>query len=152
MSSRHIGICGCLHRIASLLFSLSLVRFLVHGADFDEGTSKQQGDIQIDFGLDSHFLQDQIQLTPEAEERVRANVQKLVDFINKVAATFRRECAIALVGIRRKLRAKADWALAKGSIRKRARNFRRDLLPSLSSVPLFQTASVLLLRSTAFYA
>jgi hypothetical protein len=61
-----------------------LVRFLVHGADFDEGTSKQQGDIQIDFGLDSHFLQDQIQLTHEAEERVRANVQKLVDFINKV--------------------------------------------------------------------
>lgn len=61
-----------------------LVRFLVHGREFDEGIAEQQGCIQIDFGLDSHFLQDQIQLTAEAEERVRANVQKLVDFINKL--------------------------------------------------------------------
>jgi hypothetical protein len=62
----------------------SLVKFVMHGSDFDEGTYEQQGDIQIDFGLDSNFLQDQVQLTPEAEERVRANVSKLVDFINKV--------------------------------------------------------------------
>jgi hypothetical protein len=62
----------------------SLVTFIVYGSEFDEGAYQQQGNIQVDFGLDSHFLQDQIQLTPEAEERVRANVQKLVDFINKV--------------------------------------------------------------------
>jgi hypothetical protein len=62
----------------------SLVRFAIHGSDFDEGVNQQQGQIQVDFGLDSHFLQDQVQLTPEAEERVRANVQRLVDFINKV--------------------------------------------------------------------
>jgi len=62
----------------------SLVTFIVHGSEFDEGAYEQQGNIQADFGLDSHFLQDQTQLTPEAEERVRANVQKLVDFINKV--------------------------------------------------------------------
>ncbi|HZR58874.1 MAG TPA: hypothetical protein VFA74_18545 [Terriglobales bacterium] len=62
----------------------SLVRFQVHGGEFDESVYEQQGHILVDFGLDSHFLQDQIQLTPEAEERVKANVQKLVDFINKV--------------------------------------------------------------------
>jgi hypothetical protein len=62
----------------------SLVTFIVLGSEFDEGAYEQQGNIQVDFGLDSHFLQDQIHLTPEAEERVRANIQKLVDFINKV--------------------------------------------------------------------
>jgi hypothetical protein len=62
----------------------SLVTFIVLGSEFDEGAYEQQGNIQVDFGLDSHFLQDQIHLTPEAEERVRANVQKLVDFINRV--------------------------------------------------------------------
>jgi hypothetical protein len=62
----------------------SLVRFLIHGSEFDDGVNEQQGHLQVDFGSDSHFLQDQIQLTPEAEERVRANVQRLVDFINKV--------------------------------------------------------------------
>ena len=61
----------------------SRVKFLVHGADFDEGTYQQDGHIEVDFGVDSPFLQDEVQLTDEAETRVRANVQKLVDFTNK---------------------------------------------------------------------
>jgi len=61
----------------------SRVKFLVHGVDFDEGTHQQEGNIEVDFGVDSPFLQDEVQLTDEAETRVRANVQKLVDFTNK---------------------------------------------------------------------
>lgn len=62
----------------------SLVTFLVHGAEFDEGSSEQEGHIQVDLGLDSAFLQEGVQLTSEAEARVRANVQKLVDFTTSV--------------------------------------------------------------------
>lgn len=59
------------------------VRFLVHGAEFDEGICETEGHIEVDLGLDSPFLQEEVQLTPEAETRVRANVQKLVDFTTK---------------------------------------------------------------------
>lgn len=61
----------------------SPVKFLVHGEEFDDGAYQQEGHIQVDFGLDSPFLQEQVQLTAEAEERVRTNVQKLVDFTTK---------------------------------------------------------------------
>jgi hypothetical protein len=59
------------------------VRFVVHGEEFEEGSYEAEGHIQVDFGLDSSFLQEQLQLTAQAEERVRANVQKLVEFTNK---------------------------------------------------------------------
>jgi hypothetical protein len=62
----------------------SLVTFIVHGLDFDEGAYQQEGHFEIDFGLDSPFLQEEVQLTSEAEEHVRANVQKLVEFTNSV--------------------------------------------------------------------
>jgi hypothetical protein len=58
----------------------SLVRFLVHGTEFDEGVYQQEGHIEVDFGLDSPFIYEEINLTAEAEEHVRANIQKLVDF------------------------------------------------------------------------
>ena len=61
----------------------SPVRFLVHGEEFDEGAYQEEGHIQVDFGFDSPFLQEELQLTPEAEQRARTNVQKLVDFTAK---------------------------------------------------------------------
>jgi hypothetical protein len=61
----------------------SLVKFLVHGMQFEEGIYQHEGHVEVDFGVDSPFLQDEVQLTNEAETRVRANVQKLVDFTNK---------------------------------------------------------------------
>jgi hypothetical protein len=61
----------------------SLVKFLVHGVEFEEGTYQHEGHVQVDFGIDSPFLQDEVQLTSEAETRVRANVQKLVEFTHK---------------------------------------------------------------------
>jgi hypothetical protein len=61
----------------------SVVKFLVHGVEFEEGTYQHDGHVQVDFGIDSPFLQDEVQLSSEAETRVRANVQKLVEFTNK---------------------------------------------------------------------
>ncbi len=62
----------------------SQVKFIVHGTAFDEGTYQQDGHIQVDFGLDSPFLQEGVRLTPQNEEQVRQNVQKLVDFTSSV--------------------------------------------------------------------
>jgi|SRR5450432_802666 hypothetical protein len=62
----------------------SPVSLIVRGEEFEEGESKTQGEVQLDFGLDTPFLYEELQLTDEVESRVRANVQMLVDFINRV--------------------------------------------------------------------
>lgn len=59
------------------------VKFLVHSVEFEDGNYRHDGHVQVDFGIDSPFLQDQVQLTGEAEVRVRENVQKLVEFTGK---------------------------------------------------------------------
>lgn len=61
----------------------SLVKFLVHGEGFDEETYRQDGHIQVDFGFDTPFLQEDVELTAEARSRVRENVQKLVEFTTR---------------------------------------------------------------------
>jgi hypothetical protein len=61
----------------------SKVRFLAHGLEFAEGSYKEDGHIQVDFGLDTPFLQEEVKLTNNAESSVRANVQKLVEFTTK---------------------------------------------------------------------
>jgi len=61
----------------------SRVKFLVHAEEFDEGAYQQEGHIQVDFGFDSSFLQENVQLTLEGEDRVLANVRKLVEFTMK---------------------------------------------------------------------
>jgi hypothetical protein len=38
----------------------------------------------VDFGLDTPFLHEELELTGELESRVRINVQGLVDFINRL--------------------------------------------------------------------
>lgn len=62
----------------------STVRIIVRGEEFEEGEAKTQGEVQLDFGLDTPFLHEELRLTPEVESRVRANVQMLVDFINRI--------------------------------------------------------------------
>jgi hypothetical protein len=56
------------------------VRFVVQGAQFEDGAAAETGNIQVDFGLDAPFLHEELALTAQAEERVKANVQKLVQF------------------------------------------------------------------------
>src|ERR1051326_6503017 len=61
----------------------SPVEFLVHGEGFDEETFRQDGHIQVDFGFDTPFLQEEMELGPEDIDRVRLNIQKLVEFTAK---------------------------------------------------------------------
>jgi hypothetical protein len=59
------------------------VKFIVQGEEFDEGAHEQTGDIEVDFGLDSPFLQENVTLTDEVQNKVRENVGKLVEFTMK---------------------------------------------------------------------
>ncbi|SPF40466.1 conserved hypothetical protein [Candidatus Sulfotelmatobacter kueseliae] len=63
--------------------SPSLVKFVVQGEEFEEGAQEQTGHIEIDFGLDAPFLQENIELTDETQAKVRDNVAKLVEFTLK---------------------------------------------------------------------
>jgi len=62
----------------------SLVRVIAHGAEFEEDAADAAGHIQIDFGLDTPFLHEEVALTSEIEDRVRSNVQRLVEFTARV--------------------------------------------------------------------
>lgn len=58
------------------------VKFIAFGAEFDDAQHEQDGHIQIDFGLDTPFLHEEADFTPEVEVRVKSNVQRLVGFIH----------------------------------------------------------------------
>ena len=60
------------------------VKFIVQGEEFDEGSYQQTGHIEIDFGLDSYFLQPEISLNEQTNAKIRDNVAKLVEFSVKV--------------------------------------------------------------------
>ncbi len=60
------------------------VRFLAHGTDFEDGMYQEAGHIQVDFGLDTPFLHEEFEFTPQIEERIKSNVQKLVAFVQAV--------------------------------------------------------------------
>jgi len=62
----------------------SQVKFVAQGEDFDEGTQAETGHIQIDFGLDSLFVQENVELTEETEAKIRENVLRLIEFSKKV--------------------------------------------------------------------
>ena len=61
-----------------------LVRFIAHGADFEEDAASAAGHIQVDFGLDTPFLHEELALSMESENRIRSNVQRLVEFTANV--------------------------------------------------------------------
>ncbi len=61
----------------------SRVKFTARGEEFDDAAYKQMGHIEVDFGLDSPFLQESLELTEDTKARVRDNVAKLVEFAMK---------------------------------------------------------------------
>ena len=67
------------------------VKFLVHGIDFEDGLFKEDGHIQVDFGLDTPVLHEELDLDELSEARVKLNVQKLVAF----TAAVEKNCAIS---------------------------------------------------------
>jgi hypothetical protein len=60
------------------------VKFIVQGELFDEGAYQQTGHIEIDFGLDSFFLQPETMLNQQTQAKIRENVAKLVAFSTNV--------------------------------------------------------------------
>lgn len=62
----------------------SAVRIIGFGPEFDEGAYEQNGHIRIDFGPDTPFLQEEVDLDEEAATHVKQNVQMLVDFTNAI--------------------------------------------------------------------
>ena len=62
----------------------SQVKFIVQGEEFEDGVQHETGHIQIDFGLDSLFVQETIELTDETQSKIRENLSKLIDFTKKV--------------------------------------------------------------------
>jgi len=60
------------------------MKFIARAEEFEEDEAEAQGEIQVDFGLDTPFLHEELKLTSELESRVRANVQLLVDYITHV--------------------------------------------------------------------
>lgn len=61
-----------------------VVRIIAYGPEFDDGAYEQNGQIRVDFGVDTPFLFEEVDLDPEAAAHVKENVQMLVDFTNGV--------------------------------------------------------------------
>jgi hypothetical protein len=62
----------------------SLVKFIAQGEDFDDGIQQETGHVEIDFGLDSLFVQENVELTDETQAKIRENVLRLIEFSKKV--------------------------------------------------------------------
>src|SRR5580693_6793996 len=54
------------------------------GPQFDEGAYEQNGQVRVDFGLDTPFLLEDMQLDQVGAEYVKRNVQKLVEVTNAI--------------------------------------------------------------------
>jgi hypothetical protein len=67
------------------------VRFLVHGVQFDDGIYSEDGHVEVDFGLDTSFVYEGVQLSPFVEKHLRANIAKLVAF----SAAVEKNCALS---------------------------------------------------------
>jgi hypothetical protein len=61
-----------------------VVRVAGFGPEFDEGAYEQNGQVRVDFGLDTPFLLEEIELDPLGAEYVKRNVQKLVEVTNAI--------------------------------------------------------------------
>ncbi len=62
----------------------SVVRIVGFGPQFDEAAWEQNGHVRIDFGPDTPFLQEEVDLDKDAADYVKQNVQLLVDLTNAV--------------------------------------------------------------------
>jgi len=62
----------------------SLVKIIAQGEEFEEGTSTEPGHIEIDLGLDSLFVPEDVGLSDENQAKVRDNVKKLIELAGKL--------------------------------------------------------------------
>lgn len=62
----------------------SQVKIIAQGEEFEDGIQQETGHIEVDFGLDSLFVQEGVELTEESQARIRENVLRLIEFTKKV--------------------------------------------------------------------
>ena len=67
----------------------SLVSIIAQGEEFDDATFHETGHVEINFGLDSLFVPENIGLTDETQAKIRDNVAKLVEFSKKLETSTR---------------------------------------------------------------
>jgi hypothetical protein len=60
------------------------VKIIAQGEEFEDGVQQETGHIEVDFGLDSLFVQEGVELTEESQARIRENVLRLIEFTKKV--------------------------------------------------------------------
>jgi hypothetical protein len=61
-----------------------VVRVVGFGPEFDEGAYEQNGQVRVDFGPDTPFLLEDIELDRDGAEHIKRNVQKLVEVTNAI--------------------------------------------------------------------
>jgi hypothetical protein len=61
-----------------------MVRVVGFGPQFDEGAYEQNGQVRVDFGLDTPFLLEELELDQVGAEHIKRNVQKLVEVTNAI--------------------------------------------------------------------
>jgi hypothetical protein len=62
----------------------AVVRVVGFGPQFDEGAYEQNGQVRVDFGLDTPFLLEEVELDKIGAEYVKRNIQKLVEVTNAI--------------------------------------------------------------------
>jgi hypothetical protein len=62
----------------------AVVRVVGFGPQFDEGAYEQNGQVRVDFGLDTPFLLEEVELDQVGAEYVKRNIQKLVEVTNAI--------------------------------------------------------------------
>ena len=67
------------------------MRVVGFGPEFDEGAFEQNGQIRVDFGADTPFLLEEVDLDEVGAEHIKRNVQKLVEVTNAI----QENCAIS---------------------------------------------------------
>jgi hypothetical protein len=68
-----------------------VVRIIGFGPYFDQGAYEQNGHIRVDFGTDTPFLEEEVELDSRSAERVKENLQKIIDF----TAAVEKKCGIS---------------------------------------------------------
>jgi hypothetical protein len=109
----------------------SLVKFIVQGEEFDDGTYQETGHLEIDFGLDSLFVQENIELTEQTQAKIYA-----------------RHLAPAVVGIGRESSSETHRASAESAVTAEGPPVHRDR--DLLCAPPCPLWFKVLLRSSAF--
>jgi len=63
---------------------MRLVRVIGYGPLFDDGAYETEGHIRVDFGTDTPFLEEEVELNSETAERVEENVRQLVELTSAI--------------------------------------------------------------------